>query len=70
MIHECHEPQAVLNLLDADALASKDLAQVDLSGVEADAAAGGDDDALSRIGRGETAQVNTAPKEQSLCRCG
>jgi hypothetical protein len=37
IIHEADEPKPVFNLLDANSLARKDLPQVDLAGVEADA---------------------------------
>jgi hypothetical protein len=46
IILKTDEPKPGFNLLDADALAGKDLAQVDLASVEADACAGGDDDAF------------------------
>jgi hypothetical protein len=45
-VHEGDEPDALVDLFDSDHLAGEDLAQVDLAGVEADAAAGGDDDGL------------------------
>ena len=41
-----YEPKSVVNLLNAHPLAGKHLAQIDPAGLEADAAASGDDDAL------------------------
>jgi len=45
-VHEGDEPDALVDLFDCNHLAGKDLAQVDLAGVEADAAASGDDNGL------------------------
>jgi hypothetical protein len=46
MVHEGDEPKLVVDLLDADPLTRKDLAQIDLAGVEADTATSGDDHAF------------------------
>ena len=41
VVHEADEPNPIVGLFDADGLAGKDLAEIDLLAVEADAAARG-----------------------------
>ena len=43
-MHEAGEPEPVVDLFDADALAGEDLAEIDLAALEANAPACGDDD--------------------------
>src|SRR5215468_4145557 len=44
IIHKAHQPDVVVNLLDADGLSSKDLAEVDFFVAQTDAATAGDHD--------------------------
>jgi hypothetical protein len=46
IIHEADEPNLLADLLDADELAGKDGAEIDLLTIEADSAACGDCDGL------------------------
>jgi hypothetical protein len=45
VVHEADEPNAVVDLLDADLLPSKDVTQIDFAAFEANSAAVGDDHA-------------------------
>ena len=51
MIHEAYEPDVIVGLFDADGLSGKDLAEVDLLPVEADASAccDGDSPVMERV---------------------
>src|SRR5215471_5058777 len=44
IIHKADQPYVVMNLLDADGLSSKDLAEIDFFGAQTDAATAGDHD--------------------------
>ena len=49
VIHEGHEPDALVDLFDADILSSEDGADVDLLSTEADPAAAGEFDVLKSM---------------------
>jgi hypothetical protein len=46
IVHEGDEPNTLVDLLDAELLASQDCGEIDLLGIHADAPAFGDDEAL------------------------
>src|SRR3546814_20140099 len=59
VVHEADEPNAVVDLLDSEALAGEHDGNVDLLAVHADAAAGGDQDVavVQRVGELGQAEI-------------
>jgi hypothetical protein len=53
IVDEGDEPNAVIDLLDAEALSGEDVRDIDFLAVHADAAAGGDEDVAVVEGVGE-----------------